>query len=164
MALKAFLSYASRDSNLVRQLKYGLEQNKIGAYMFEGDRQPGMEIEEKLAKRIDESDLLVVFWTREGSRSTGVRWEIDYAKRKGRMVMPIVEEGVPVSGWLARIENIALTREEPYTAIAQVGNYLVQKRVEKEWKERSDAILGLVLTGLLYAVLPGKGQITLPEW
>ncbi len=163
---RVFVSHSSRDYiNLISVLEKQIQQNGIAAYIFQKDPQPGNRISDKIANAINESDCVVAFITIDASRSEWVRKEIEYAQEKGIMVipiverMPLVEQGQIVSDLLAGIEYIPFTRANPYAAIYQACYHLTQKKIEKEVREKSNAML--IIAGIFLAImaLPGKTQI-----
>lgn len=158
MALRVFISHSIRDFNLIMLLKYCLEHSGIEVYVFEESPQPGIPISDKVTKAIDTSDCVVAFMTIDGSRSEWVQNEIGYAKGKGKMIIPIVEQGVTVRGFLGGLEYIPFTWDNPYAAMNQTAYHLALEKVKKEGRERGNAILAIIIMFLTLVALSGQSR------
>lgn len=113
--------------------------------------EPGERLSDKIMGAIDSSDCVLALLTKDGIRSQWVNQEIGYAKKAGKLILPLVEEGTEVKGFLAEFEYIPFNREEPFSAINRIAKYLRDKKAEKE---KGDLIfIGAGLLGLLFLVL-----------
>lgn len=149
MGFKVFISYSTSDFELVYQLKEWLEVNGIAAYLAELDPQPGVLIEEKVARAIDQSDCVIAFLTRDGVRAVWVNYEVGYARSRGKLVIPVAEEGVTVPGFLEGVEYVPFTWERPAEAIDKLIAYLTEKRANTEAQRAGLAALLFLGLGLL---------------
>ena len=151
MAFKVFISHSIKDLNLIIWLKDCLQRNGIETYIFEEYQQPGTRVSEKIAEAIDVSDCVLAFMTKDGSRSQWVHHEVGYAKGKGKMIIPVVEQGVISGGFLEGVEYIPFRRDDPYDAIDRTAHFLSLKKAKKEEEQRSKVVLAglIVFFGLL---------------
>lgn len=154
MSFKVFISHSTKDFGFVNHIKYWLNRNLIDTYIFEEDSQPGTRVYEKIVKAIDTSECVLAIMTVDGSRSQWVRDEIVYAIGKKKLVIPIVEEGVQIIGFLEGIEYISYKPDDPEYTIGSVVEYLTHKRIEKESKQKGNAIL--VISSLILLALSGE--------
>lgn len=150
MGFKVFISHSLSDLTLVSQFKYCLEHNKVGVYLAELDPQPGQDLSDKVKEAIQQSDYLLALLTADGLRSQWVSYEIAHAEAKGKPVMPIVEEGMPVPGFLAGKEYIPLDRRFPERTLIKATDFLIKKKAEKE--SRDNLIAGLLIFLGLWAL------------
>lgn len=88
-----------------------------------------------------------------------VNQEIGYAHGKSRLIVPIVEEGVKVTGFLEGLEYIPFRKREPSEAISKVVEYLRGLATQKEQAAILAGII-ILLFGLLAlaAMASGKGK------
>jgi len=152
VAFKVFISHSTTDMGIVWELYRWLCQNGIWAYVAEFYPEPGIQLPDKIAREIDNSDCLLAFLTVDGNRSEFVHQEIGYARKAGKLIVPVVEEGlVKPKGFLEGMEYIPFRRYDPVDAINRTAYYLREKAVRKEEEERSRAILGAIafVIGLL---------------
>jgi hypothetical protein len=100
---RAFLSYASADRLPV--LRHHQLLHLLGIKVFHDivSMRPGSVWKEELLKEIDESDLMLVYWSNSAAGSAWVRMEVEYAlslrdKRKEDIpdIVPVILEGPPV--------------------------------------------------------------------
>jgi len=153
MAFKVFISHSTADLGLVYQLKYWLEVNGIETYLAEAHPQPGNTLSEKVSAAIDQSNCVIAVLTRDGARSQWVNQEIGYAKKAGRIVIPLVEQGVPHTGFVQGVEYVPFNRGTPTDAINRIAEHLADLKADKEAQDKMVAGF-LILLGLL--ALAGK--------
>ena len=80
----AFISYASSDRVEVLKRVQGLRLAGIQCFQDVLDLEPGQRWERELYRRIDDSDLFYLFWSRAARDSEWVRKEVAYAlQRRG---------------------------------------------------------------------------------
>ena len=152
MTLRVFISHSTTDMDIVYDLSRWLRQNGIWAYVAESYQAPGVQLSDKIATAINNSDCLIAFLTVDGNRSEFVHQEIGYARRAGKLIIPVVEEGiVKPRGFLEGMEYIPFRRYDPADAINRAAHYLQEKAVRKQEQERNRAILGGIafLLGLI---------------
>lgn len=75
----AFLSYASKDRAEVLKRAQAFQVAKLAFFQDVLSLEPGQRYGEEILRRIDRSDLFVVFWSRNAMRSEWVQKEIDKA-------------------------------------------------------------------------------------
>lgn len=155
MAFKVFVSHSTADLGLVQQLQYSLETNGIETYLADLHPQPGDTLASKISKAIEQSNCLIAVLTRDGARSQWVHQEIGCAKGVGKLVIPVVEEGIPPTGFVEGVEYIRFNRENPADAINSIVNHLKRLKTNKEARETMVAGF-LILLGLL-ALASKKG-------
>jgi len=151
MVFTVFISHSTKDLDIVYELAKWLRLNGIIVHVAELQTQAGKLLHQKIAGLIELSDCVLAILTVGGARSEWVNQEIGWAKRAGKLVVPIVEEGVEVKGFLASSEYISFNRRDPFDAVTRAVEYLRTLAVRKEQEERGRAILGglLFLFGLL---------------
>lgn len=148
MAFKVFISHSTADLGLVYQLKYWLEVNGIETYLAEAHPQPGINLSEKVSAAIEQSNCVIALLSRDGARSQWVNQEIGYAKRAGRIVIPLVEQGVPHAGFVQGVEYVPFSGGNPTDAINRIVKRLADLKADKEAQDKLVAGF-LILLGLL---------------
>lgn len=144
MALKVFISHSTADMDIVYELHTWLWREGLEAYVAEFYPTPGVSLPAKVADAINNCDCLIALLTADGNRSEFVNQEIGYALRAGRLILPIVEEGiVKPKGFLQDVEYVPFTRYDPIDAISKVTYFLKERAVRKEEEEKNKAIAGI---------------------
>ena len=150
MAFKVFISHSTSDLGPVYQFKYWLTTNAIQTYVAELYPQPGVELPIKIANAINWSDCVIAIMTKDGDRSAWVNQEIGYAKRADKLIVPVVEDGIDLKGFLTGLEYVTFRRESPELAVSKVTNYLVKVKATKEQQENLKA--GFMLLFAIFAL------------
>jgi hypothetical protein len=93
-------SNAQEDKKIIRECKSAMNSCGITGYFAEDDFKPGTVIWNKIKTKIAYSDAFMVLWTENASKSGDVREEIGIAigNDKQKQIVPIVEEGIEVTG------------------------------------------------------------------
>jgi hypothetical protein len=139
MAFSVFISHSVSDLNVVYQFKYWLEVNGIGVYVADTQPQLGVPLPVKISNGIKQTDCVIAILTQNGDRSAWVNQEIGYAKAAGKLVIPVVEEGVDPKGFVAGVEYTTFQPHAPTTGITNIINYLKRLKANKEQQETLQA-------------------------
>ena len=103
---------------------------------------------EKIQKAIDDSDAFIVLLTKQASTSPSVNQEIGFAKKAGRKIIPMVEEGVDVGVLLQGYEVLRFNLENVQEAIKKVTDYIA-----KVFPKKEDDTLIKITCGVLVVML-----------
>ncbi len=100
---KAFVSYASADRTKVLERVQILPMFGVRTFQDVLDLGPGERWEQSLYRHIDESDIVLLFWSKAAKRSKWVRREVRYAldlkhddASASPEIGPVIIEGPPV--------------------------------------------------------------------
>lgn len=96
MFLQIFVSYSRIDKDIVVPIAKVL---RLSAEVFrdEDSLTPGTRWKEEIDRRIDESDIVIVFWSRAASDSKNVEKEYYRAIDKSKDVVPLLLDDTPLS-------------------------------------------------------------------
>ena len=156
MVFSVFVSHSTKDINVVHQFAKWIKSFNINVYVAELDFQVGQPLPDKIAKMIDASDCVLAVLTNGGMRSEWVNQEIGYAKKAGKGIIPIVEEGVETKGFVTNLEYIHFHKDNVNDAVIKAANYLQRLAFQKAERERQNAFWGgLLLLGLLALLASG---------
>jgi len=153
MTYKVFISYSVTDYEAVEELADVLESYGIEPYIAERDLQYGGYLTEKIKNNIDNSDAILVIWTNNSRHSDWVNQEIGYAERAGKQIIPLIERGVKVKGFLEGREYVDMNPYNMIETMEGVGEYLDDFKIEKEQMEALTVIGGLAVGILGLAAL-----------
>lgn len=151
MVFKVFISHSTKDMDVVNELARHLKLRNINAHVSEWHEQPGKSLPQKVTHLINGSDCVLALLTVGGERSHWVNQEIGYAKGVRKLVIPVVEDKVQVTGFLQGLEYIPFKRDNPYDAVTRAVKHLKTLATRKEQEEWENIILGglLLFFGLL---------------
>lgn len=111
--MQIFLSHASEDREIVAQVKTAVG-SLATVYCTEDDVQAGVNVHMKIQKQIQKCDLMVVLLTTNGAESAYLHQEIGFAKKAGKLIIPVVSSGVSNHklGMLEGIEYIKIDEDD----------------------------------------------------
>jgi len=133
--LQAFISYSFQDNAIKDKLKKTLQFNDIKCYDAAHDEDYGSFLPDKLSRAIDSSNFLIAILTHSGSSSTSVSGEIAYAKRAGKRIIPLVEEGASVPIFLQGTEQIKFNSNTLDDACQKIVKFIGKKLSEPNQEE-----------------------------
>jgi hypothetical protein len=98
---KVFISHSSQDKPIERRIGEFLKQNSVGAWIDEGEIQPGDSLVEKIGSGIETSDYLLAIISQYSATSSWVQKEISVSlnleiKDKHIEVIPLKLDNTPV--------------------------------------------------------------------
>lgn len=153
MGYQVFLSYSTKDKNLVLDIKNSLEKTNMSVYMAEEDLQPGTSLPSKILRNIKSSDCMVVLLTDMGNRSQFVHQEIGAARMADKLVIPVVEKKIErkTRALLAGLEYISFDKSKPQGAINKVVSYIthLKMKLELEVKKKEDLITVITIVAFV---------------
>jgi len=155
-----FLSHSMQDVPEVDKIREAVTALGVDVYLAENDPQPGAGLAKKVTDAIRASDAVVVLLTENAAASPWVQQEIGAARAVGKLIVPIVQKGVPTGvGVLGGLEWISVDFGSPAEAMATVSSALeplVRKHVEK-LQLQQDFLLALgALAVILLIAYGGK--------
>jgi hypothetical protein len=128
--LKIFISHSVSDMNLVVRLYDLLTASGCFVYIAELQPQPGSIVTQKVERMIEESDYIIALLTKDGLRSPFVNYEIGFAKKANKPIIPLVEYGIKVP-YFEGIDVLYFNKEDPEQTIEWLMGYFNQIRRQK---------------------------------
>jgi len=151
-----FISYSHKDISFAYQLWKMISNAGIPCYLAELYPEPGISLWDKIKKMIETSEVVIALYTHNARFSAYVNQEIGYAFAKGKLVIPVVEEGVGLPGALDGIEYIKYNTKNPIDTLKSIAEF-IRSFLEKKAKNISNTIaLALILGSLLLISSPKK--------
>lgn len=86
---QAFLSHSSRDRPIVQQICNGLESRGLRCWMAPRDLRPGINYGASIVDAINQSNALVLVWSRNSNASSHVVREVERAVAKAVVIIPL---------------------------------------------------------------------------
>jgi len=143
-----FLSYSHRDLDIAYKIYSIFSRIGIPCYLAELYPEPGVSLWNKIEEMINRSAIVVVIWTRNSYYSPYVNQELGAAKRAGKRIIPLVEEGAELKGVLEGMEYVKLDRKD---WVSTVSSLLNATRLHLEKSDQSVALALLALAaGILF--------------
>jgi len=132
MGYKVFISYSTDDMNLVNELSNNIRKMGIEVYIAEHYPELGESLPSKIERNINSSDAMVVILTRMGARSEWVQQEIGFAKAKNKLIIPLVDEGVKIKGFIMDKEYLKINPENIQETIDKLLPKVNELKKQKE--------------------------------
>src|SRR5690349_19744748 len=101
MMHKIFISYATGDESHVKELYNELlKLGKVDVYIPEWDNVADVSFKSKVKEGINSCSAVVVLLTYNSTNTMWLNQEIGYATAKNIPIIPIIEQGISISGFL----------------------------------------------------------------
>ncbi|HKZ22268.1 MAG TPA: hypothetical protein VJ165_03590 [candidate division Zixibacteria bacterium] len=142
--MKIYLSHSLKGADLtVLQIvtnlarDYGIEIN------YQADSQPRMgPIDESVKQNIQNSEILMAFVSRTGSKALQVLDEINLAKSLGKKIIVIAERGIQTKEFAEGSHVIPYDARYTIDTIKRAVTYLKPLNLKREDNERAKALIG----------------------
>lgn len=95
----AFISHKDpEDTELGNKVNFYLQKIGFEGYLAENDSRPGLDFwKEKILPKIDESNVVIILWTKNASRTPkNILREINYAKKKKKRIILVPEKDIKI--------------------------------------------------------------------
>ena len=135
MALKVFISYASRDIEIVNHLKSMLDGAPVETYVAEYDLPPGAAISPALLAKIKDCDLFIVLWSANSRASEWVSQEIGAARSQNKTIIPLMlQHGLQPPGFISDLKFLDVPRN-PEAAFTWLRENVLTLALAKQKQE-----------------------------
>lgn len=146
VAFSIFVSYSTRDLQVVSALQQHLQTTGVGVYVAEYSTQPGRSLSEEIRRAIQTCDLFLLVWSTNAQNSEWVPQEIGVATGLKKPNMPVVlHEGMKLPAFLGDLKYLEL-HKDPAAAVGWLQRFVA----ERAQKKQAD---GVVLLGIAGAIL-----------
>jgi hypothetical protein len=95
----AFVSHKDpEDTELGNKVDFYLQKIGFEGYLAENDSRPGLDFwKEKIHPKIDESNVVIILWTKNASQNPkNILREVNYAKKKKKRIILVPEKDVKI--------------------------------------------------------------------
>ncbi|MBI3622515.1 toll/interleukin-1 receptor domain-containing protein [Candidatus Pacearchaeota archaeon] len=121
MTHKIFISYATGDEVHIKELYDALSKlKKVDVYIPEWDHVIDVSYESKVKEGINSCSTVIVLLTYNSTNTIWLNQEIGYATAKNIPIIPIVEQGIDVLGFLEGKDYFVFNRSDFGYNIQQV--------------------------------------------
>ncbi len=149
--MKVFISYSVNDIAIVRKIAEEIRPH-AEPYYWDQNKSPGEEAWKTIFSWIDSSDCVIAVITDKViARGEAVNQEIGYAKKAGKLVIPLVASGVDSGrlGFLAGVTWISFDPKNPSAAL----DGLKQKLTEMNLMKQQTGFILLLMAGIVLFAL-----------
>lgn len=102
-----FISYCSSEKNIADAVCHALEENGIKCWIAPRDIKQGGSYSSEINNGIEQSNLLLLIFSKESQKSIWVKKEVERAFNKGLMIIPLrIEEIMPNEEMMIFISNV----------------------------------------------------------
>jgi len=149
MAFKVFVSHSAKDNDIVNSLYSVLKQNGIQVYTSILSPETGKRISKRIETGMRTSDCVLVLITVNSKISPVFQKEIEMAKRLRKPIIPVIEEGAHIPGFLRQTNYIEFDREDPMKTMEHIRDYFLRWKRKKEQTVSFGLGLAALLLGLI---------------
>lgn len=150
MAFNIFISYSTRDLNVVQALQQRLEAVGSTVYVAEYSTVPGQALSTEIPRAIQACDLFLLVWSASAKSSEWVPQEIGIATAHKKPIMPVVlHPGIELPAFQKDLKYLELYKN-PAAAVEWLQHFVAERAKKKQTNEGWAllAITGAILLGL----------------
>ena len=158
MSLSVFISYSSKDMPIAKQIKETLEAQDIDVFIAEDSIEPGSHLNNSIIKAIKESDMFVLLWSKNATKSDYVKQEIGIAKGVNKPIIPFVlHKGIELPEFIKDIKYIRAYENFDKSSKA-LQKTILGKTTGKQAVESKEIIIavGLMILVVIFIFLLAK--------
>jgi len=147
MRFKVFISYSSKDTTKVEQVKKIFDNSSIDFFEAEQSILLGESILNEIKSNIKSCDLFLLLWSRNSKKSEWVQKEIGIAISEEKSIIPVIlDKKIPVPDFLKDIKYLKFD-DDPEEALELLRRNVFNRAQKKAQQE------GLVWLGIGIAIL-----------
>jgi hypothetical protein len=155
MAFKVFLSYGAGADEQVAAWRLQTLGTSYGMHVSVPHRNgAGKAAVNQVHRNIDQSDCVLAILT--GNIGPAVAEELNYALSKGKVIVPVVRQGVTVPSALKSLRLFEFSRRNTVEVEAEVVKFLHDQKLGKEKQQAIGALVAIGLGLFLLAALSEK--------
>lgn len=162
MAFKVFLSYRNGTAEQLVAWRLQTLAAAYGISVFVPPRngnqrsvgQKRKQLAEDVRRKIDQSDCVLAIMA--GVPGPHVRAELSYASTKGKMVIPVLAEGVSAPAFLGNSPVFQFSLSDPGDVESKVVAFLRRQQISKRNQQAVGALVAIGVGLFLLAALPEK--------
>ena len=111
--VRAFISYATADKGLARQIKDGLEKYGLETFLAHEDIQPAEERQQVILDNLESTDVFIPIITGNFPESKWTDQESGIALTHGKVIVPLSIDGHHPYGFVGRFQGMKIDSQQP---------------------------------------------------
>jgi len=135
MAFKVFISYSTKDLEIVNKVRDILLDSQIEVYIAEYSANPGDVLSSKIHQAIETCDIFILLWSRNSKNSEWVPQEIGIAKGLGKIILPVVlNHNLKLPGFISDLKYLDATTnlQDGFNWLEGYIKNLAFKKIQKD--------------------------------
>ncbi len=147
MALKVFISYSTKDIEIVNFVRSMLAGAPVEVFVAEYSVAPGTPLSSAIITAIKQSNLFILLWSQNSRASEWVPQEIGIAKSENKQIIPVVlQPNLPLPGFISDLKYLDVPKD-PQGAFTWLRDNVHSQATEKQNQENAAwlAIGGVLL-------------------
>lgn len=155
MKFKVFVSYCSKDLPKINPILDVIKiQNNSDVFCAEHSLIPGDNFDKKIMLNLEDSDLFLIFISKNANNSCYVQQEIGAAKSKNKEIIPILLDGTKPDGMITGLNYLDLSDQKKCEKEMQRLYNSITKKAQTKERNNMIGILGLI--GLLFFAIKAE--------
>jgi hypothetical protein len=135
MALKVFISYSTKDIEIVNFVKSMLAGAPLEVFVAEYNVAPGTPLSPAIVTAIKQCNLFILLWSQNSRASEWVPQEIGIAKSEGKQIIPaVLQPNLPLPGFISDLKYLDVPKN-PQGAFTWLRDNVLAKATEKQKQE-----------------------------
>lgn len=142
MALKVFISYSTKDIQIVDFVRSILAGAPVEVFVAEYSVAPGTPLSPAIVTAIKQCNLFILLWSHNSRTSEWVPQEIGIAKGENKQIIPVVlQPDLHLPGFISELKYLDVPKN-PQAAFTWLRDNVISHATEKQ-KQESTAWLAI---------------------
>ncbi len=138
MEYNIFISYSEKDVVWVEYLQNRLSKLPINIFFAKKNISYGENIPYKILDAIKKSDLFILVWSKNSSKSNWVNQEIGVAINNKIKILPLILNDISLKGFLHNLKGVTLYDKKKHPILSYIRDEVNYKKYLKEEKVKED--------------------------
>lgn len=153
MSYKVFLSYSTKDLELVQHVRSVLQNSSVEVFVAEYSIVPGQPLADTIVAAIKNCNLFILLWSNNSKQSEWVPQEIGIASAAQKTILPVIlEPDLQLPGFISSLKYLPIYKS-PEEAMSWLRTNVFE---QAQKKEQSDGIVWLGIGAAIVWLLSQK--------
>jgi len=135
MSFKVFISYSTKDLEIVNKVQNILQDSQIEVFIAEYSAKPGEPLSLRIQQAIETCDIFILLWSRNSKISEWVPQEIGIAKGLSKTILPLVlNKDLNLPGFISNLKYLDATSnlQDGFNWLEIHIKNLASKKIQKD--------------------------------
>ncbi len=149
MLCRVFISYSTKDLEIVNKIKEQLKREEVEVFIAEYSIEPGEELNKRIVEEIKNCDLFILIWSKNSRNSEYVNQEIGMAKCANKTIIPIsTKKGLNPPVLINDLKYLNINN-----SVKEISDFINSKIATKIKQKNTNNLIFLGIITLIISIL-----------
>lgn len=149
MLCRVFISYSTKDLEIVNKIKEQLKREGVEVFIAEYSIEPGEKLNKRIVEEIKNCDLFILIWSKNSRKSEYVNQEIGMAKCANKTIIPIsTKKGLNPPALINDLKYLNINN-----SVKEISDFINSKIATKIKQKNTNNLIFLGIITLIISIL-----------